>query len=249
MITEVFNRVEEKFALTSDQYRQLICNLGNRLQYDIYNPEGKFYTISNIYYDTADNRLIRSSLQKPVYKEKIRLRAYGVPKKDDLVFMEFKKKFRGVVNKRRTPLMLNEAYTFALTHRLESDGEYVNRQVLKELTYAFDLYNAVPKVYIAYDRCACCSKENADLRITFDKNIRTRREFLRLEVGEFGRLLLERDMIIMEIKHREVMPVWLVEELNSLSIRKISFSKYGTEYERMLRERLTEEKKICLNNY
>ena len=79
MITEVFNRVEEKFVVTSKQYRQLIYDLSDRLQYDIYNAEGKFYTISNIYYDTPDDRLIRTSLQKPAYKEKLRLRAYGIP--------------------------------------------------------------------------------------------------------------------------------------------------------------------------
>lgn len=242
MITEVFNRVEEKFVVTSKQYRQLIYDLSDRLQYDIYNAEGKFYTISNIYYDTPDDRLIRTSLQKPAYKEKLRLRAYGIPGTDDMVFMEIKKKYKGVVNKRRTTMKLNEAYNFAENHCLESCGDYINRQVLNELTYAFDLYGAVPKVYIAYDRCAYYSAEDSSLRITFDRNIRARRSSLRLEAGDNGRQLLDRNTFIMEIKHSSHMPQWLVEELNKLGIRKTSFSKYGTEYERMLREKLMEEK-------
>lgn len=242
MITEVFNRVEEKFVVTSKQYRQLIYDLSDRLQYDIYNAEGKFYTISNIYYDTPDDRLIRTSLQKPAYKEKLRLRAYGIPGTDDMVFMEIKKKYKGVVNKRRTTMKLKEAYNFAENHCLESCGDYINRQVLNELTYAFDLYGAVPKVYIAYDRCAYYSAEDSSLRITFDRNIRARRSSLCLEAGDNGRQLLDSNTFIMEIKHSSHMPQWLVEELNKLGIRKTSFSKYGTEYERMLREKLMEEK-------
>ena len=76
MITEVFNRVEEKFVVTLKQYGQLTYDLSDRLQYDIYNADGRFYTISNIYYDTPNDRLIRTSMQKPAYKEKLRLRAY-----------------------------------------------------------------------------------------------------------------------------------------------------------------------------
>lgn len=242
MITEVFNRVEEKFVVTSEQYRQLISDLRDRLQYDIYNADGKFYTISNIYYDTADDRLIRTSLQKPVYKEKLRLRAYGVPQTDDMVFMEIKKKYKGVVNKRRTSMKLYEAYTFAEKHCLESCGDYINKQVLNELAYAFDLYRAVPKVYIAYDRCAYYYTEDTSLRITFDRNIRSRRTGLRLEAGDYGTGLLDSEKLVMEIKHSEHIPIWLVEELNNLKIRKTSFSKYGTEYERMLREKFAEEK-------
>ena len=41
--------------------------------------------------DTSDFYLIRKSLKRPIYKEKVRLRSYDIPSKNSNVFLEFKK--------------------------------------------------------------------------------------------------------------------------------------------------------------
>lgn len=238
MAIEVFNRVEKKFILNEHQYKNIYKEICEKMACDKYSADDKCYTISNIYYDTEDNSLIRASLQKPQYKEKIRLRAYGVPSLNTQVYLEIKKKYKKVVNKRRTALQLNEAYSFMSTGIIPKIEEYMNMQVLMELFYAREIYKLVPKVYIAYDRNAFFAANPHDellqLRVTFDRNIRTRRSNISLEQGSFGDLLVENGTYIMEIKFVENMPLWLVELLNKNGVTEGSFSKYGTEYKKYL---------------
>ncbi len=234
MAIETFNRVEEKYVVTENLYKRIVEEFGDKMVCDDYSKDGKFYQIANIYYDTADSSLIRTSLQKPKYKEKIRLRAYGVPGMDTKVFLELKKKFNGVVNKRRSRLKLSEAYDFTASHEMPEKQEYMNMQVLKELKYAFDIYDALPMVYIAYKRRAFFGADNPDLRITFDKEIVTRREDVGLENGVFGNLLMPDNYMIMEVKYTNRMPLWLIQILREYNIKKQSFSKYGTEFKTYL---------------
>lgn len=248
---EVFNRKENKLLLNEDQYEEIEKKLLQYMELDEYNKKHQFYTISNIYYDTEDNYLIRNSLLKPSYKEKLRLRAYGVPKEDDMAFLEIKKKVCGLVNKRRTKLKLNEAYNFVSSGSKPELKTYMNKQVLNEIEYLLKLYKVEPKLYLAYDRKAMFCKESRDLRITFDTNIRSRRYDLKLESGDYGEKLLVKGQWLMEVKAEKNIPMWLARLLSEQKVFKTSFSKYGTEYERMIvRERnIEEERAICLNQY
>ena len=239
MAIEVFNRFEHKYLLTEDEYQTMLSVIGEHMDMDPYNIGGKPYTIANIYYDTPDDYLIRHSLEKPAYKEKLRLRGYGVPKMGDTVYFEIKKKYAGLVNKRRTALILPEAYAFAETGKMPLKREYMNGQVVSEISYFLHRYHVVPKVYIAYDRVAFFEKGNPDLRISFDSNIRTRRHELRLESGDHGTLLLNRPYYLMEIKTAMAMPLWLCDLLTALSVRRQSFSKYGAEYQQYVKDRFT----------
>lgn len=232
MAIEVFNRSEYKYILDEEQFERMIDFISGYTSPDPYNKGGEVYTISNIYYDTENDDLIRNSLEKPLYKEKLRLRAYGVPKRGDKVYLELKKKFKGVVNKRRTALELGEAYSFAESRKIKSEKDYMNMQVVRELEYFLGIYRVVTKVYIAYDRLAFFGNYDENLRISFDMNIRTRRESLRLENGDFGKQLMPRGTYIMEIKDLYAMPLWLANELGERGIRRASFSKYGMEYRR-----------------
>jgi hypothetical protein len=218
---------------------------------DDYSKANDFYTISNIYYDTKDNYLIRNSLSKPDYKEKLRLRSYGVPHIDEKVYLEIKKKFNGIVNKRRTSLKLNEAYEFLGSGERPELKSYMNKQVINEIHYILKLYNVEPKLYLAYDRRAMFGRENRELRITFDTNIRTRRYDLKLEAGDHGELLLEEGKWLMEIKAEKNLPLWLSKLLSEYKIYKTSFSKYGKEYEKMLinNKCLKGEMNKCLTQY
>ena len=112
MAIEVFNRYEKKYMLDKEQYEAVINKMSSHMEVDAYNKDNKFYMISNIYYDTPDDRLIRASIEKPAYKEKMRVRSYGVPGIDDIVFVEIKKKYSGIVNKRRTGIKLGDAYDY-----------------------------------------------------------------------------------------------------------------------------------------
>ena len=233
MAIEVFNRFEHKYMLDETSFHSLVPYIEKYMELDPYNADHQCYTIANLYYDTADDYLIRRSLAKPAYKEKIRLRSYGVPDKNGLVYLELKKKYRGLVNKRRTPLFLEEARRFLTTFEKPEQKEYMNGQVLNELAYSLNHYRPRPKVYIAYDRLAYFEKENDDLRISFDCNIRTRRTDLHLEAGDYGSALLDEGIWLMEIKTSLAKPLWLTHMLTELQLRRISFSKYGTEYVHM----------------
>ena len=233
MAIEVFNRYENKYMLDTETYYKMQKRLSDYMDLDAYNKTQEFYTISNLYYDTEDDFLIRTSLQKPKYKEKLRLRAYGVPQSDSKVYFEIKKKVRGLVNKRRSGLILDEAYDILKTGTMPSTKAYMNQQVLHEIAYILQRFALKPKVYIAYDRRAYFGNSKAeaqDLRISFDTNIRTRRVDLKLEAGDYGKPLLAPEVRLMEIKVAKSMPFWLTRTLSEYKIYPVSFSKYGTEY-------------------
>ena len=125
MDKSIFKRHELKYLVSAEQ-REFIESEFAR--YMIPDEHGES-TICNIYYDTPDFRLIRRSLEKPVYKEKLRLRSYGTASKDEKVFLELKKKYKGIVYKRRISLNCDEAQD-AL-----KNGERLpeNSQIAKEI--------------------------------------------------------------------------------------------------------------------
>ena len=234
MAIEVFNRFEHKYLLDKKTFERVIKIMDEHMVIDAHNPNHKPYTIANIYFDTPDDYLIRTSLSKPEYKEKLRLRSYGVPTKNEKVFLEIKKKYKGIVNKRRTALTLSDAYDFVKTGKAPEFKEYMNKQVLSELQYFLKIYDLSPKLYLAYDRIAYFEKDNQDLRISFDMNIRSRRYDLALEHGDYGEKLLPEGVYLMEIKTSLAKPLWLTKMLSELDIKRVSFSKYGTEFRYMV---------------
>lgn len=251
MAIEVFNRRESKFLIDKAIYKDIQNRLLKYMELDDYNKRHEFYTISNIYYDTEDNYLIRNSLSKPKYKEKLRLRAYGVPKGNDKVYLEIKKKVCGLVNKRRTTLSLGEAYDFVSTGIKPELKNYMNKQVLNEIEYILKIRDLMPKLYLAYDRKAMFGINNRDLRITFDTNIRTRRYDLKLESGDYGDNLLPEGQWLMEVKAEKSIPLWLSKLLSEYKIISTSFSKYGEEYQRMLinNRNMKGEINLCSKQY
>ncbi len=234
MAKEVFSRYEVKYMLNTEQKESIIKAFREYMKEDRYNYGGKYYTISNIYYDTEDNTLIQRSLSKPVYKEKLRLRGYGIPKPGDIVFLEIKKKYKGVVNKRRSCIELEEAKRYMETGILPEIKPYMNKQVLQEIDYFTHIYNLQPKLYLAYDRLAFFDKNDPQFRVSFDTNIRTRRYDLTLDAGDYGQNMLTDDTWLMEVKINKNLPLWFARLLQEYKMYKCSFSKYGTEYARMI---------------
>ena len=238
MAIEIFNRFENKYLIDETIFNRLRVQFTKKMKLDDYNENGSSYTISNLYYDTEDNQLIRNSLAKPKYKEKLRLRAYAVPSSpDETVFVEIKRKSNGLVNKRRSALKLEEAYKFLESKTLPEKDRNQNRQVLQEIGWLIQNQKLSPTLYLAYDRIAYFGIEEDDLRISFDRNIRTRRYDLALEAGDHGTNLLEDNQLLMEIKVARSLPLWLARILSREKIYPISFSKYGVEYQNMLKNR------------
>ncbi len=229
MAIEVFNRYENKYLMTDAVYQSFIKRLEEYMEPDAFNKENRTYTIANIYYDTPDHHLILNSLQKPSYKEKLRLRAYGVPDMQTEVYAEIKKKVRGLVNKRRSPMSLKAAYAF-LEGRPFGLEEKMNHQVMNEIGYMQSRLELAPAMYLAYDRRAYFGIGEHDLRVSFDKNIRYRTHHIRLEKGAYGTLLLDEDTWLMEVKVSRSIPVWLTRLMAEYRIRPVSFSKYGCAY-------------------
>ncbi len=233
MAIEIFNRYEKKYMLNEEQYNCITKLLSEYMDKDKFNENDKKYLISNIYYDTDCDYLIRQSLQKPKYKEKIRLRSYGPKTNSDFVFLEIKKKYNGIVNKRRTKLTLQEAKDLLKYGKIEIK-EYMNIQVIEEIKHFLTLYDVMPKVYLSYERLAYFAKNDNDLRITIDTNIRTDRNNVSLNLMNVGDKLLDEGKYLMEIKSSKAMPMWLVSALSENKIFSTSFSKYGTEYKNYL---------------
>ena len=224
MAITVFNRYEKKYLMPAPVYEALREHLADFMETDAYG----LHTICNLYYDTEGDLLIRRSMEKPVYKEKLRLRSYGIPTSETKVFVEMKKKYHKVVNKRRLALPLAEACAYLN----EGIRPAEDSQILRELDFFLKRYAPKPALYLAYDRTALFGKEDGDFRVTFDANIRSRRTDLFLEHGDAGELLLPRGWYLMETKILGATPLWFSEILSALSIYPVSFSKYGNIFKK-----------------
>ena len=221
--TYIFKRVEKKYMLTREQYEYLINAISPYMAPDQYGET----EIRNIYFDNADNELIETSLLKPTYKEKLRLRSYGVPKMDSTVFFEIKKKYRGIVYKRRISMKLKEAYAYIDGGKLP---ESIEGNIPTEIDYMMNRYSLTPKAFISYKRVAWTCESDPDLRITFDRDITSRYDDTRLESTADGHKILPKDTVLMEIKIPGAMPLWLAHILSEKNIFPHSFSKIGTAH-------------------
>jgi len=229
MAQKVFERYEKKFMLSRQQYDALKEILPKYMQPDSFTN----YTIQNIYYDTDNFELIRASLEKPKYKEKMRVRMYGKHVTDQTkLFLELKKKYNRVVYKRREELPYMQAKAFLNNGICKEEKS----QILKEIEYTMRHYDLHPAVYIAYDREAYKAKDGGELRLTFDHNIRCRDEELDFKAGDHGTQLLGDGQVLMEVKIPGAMPMWMARFFSENHIFMTSFSKYGTYYSRYLKE-------------
>lgn len=224
-----FNRYEIKYMLNTEQKECFFEAVGDRLCRDKYGE----YTICNIYLDTDDFYFIERSLEKPVYKEKLRIRSYGTADDDTTVFFEIKKKFRKVVYKRRITIPLREVRNYLENGiKPESISGYSANQIFNEIDYLMKRYKPEPKLYLAYDREAYYIDEHPEMRITFDRNIRGRWQSLTLKNSDDVTLLdtgIE-NYSLMEIKCAGAMPKEYADILSELKIYPVSFSKYGQIY-------------------
>ena len=219
-----FQRYELKFMLTKAQYEIIMAAISPYMAPDHYGRTN----IRNIYYDTDSWRLIRHSIEKPIYKEKLRLRSYGIT--DGPIYVELKKKYQSTVYKRRLSMSEATAMEWLTGGVCPQDS-----QIGKEIHYFRDFYQSLrPRMFLSYDRVAWYAKDGSDLRVTFDDTLQYRTEDLNLASDSPCIPIIGDDQILMEIKTSGGIPLWLTGVLSQHKIYKTSFSKYGTAYQNMI---------------
>lgn len=222
-IQTVFMRYELKYSLSPQQKQRVLEAMEDFMEPDRYGRT----TIRNLYFDTDNYRLIRRSLDKPAYKEKLRLRSYGPAGPDSAVFVELKKKYEEVVYKRRVSLPQRQAMDWLLGQ----EKCPLDTQIAREVNYFLDFYQTLrPAVFLSYERQAFFAKDGSDFRVTFDENILCRQESVSLEAPVYGTPILPEGKCLMEIKCSGGIPLWMTQVLSREKIFKSSFSKYGTAY-------------------
>ena len=235
----VFKRYELKYMLTLDQKEKVLAAMEPYMKLDKYGRT----TIRNLYYDTDTYLLIRRSIEKPAYKEKLRIRSYSQADADSTAFVELKKKYKHVVYKRRISLPNKEAVAW-LSGEKHTDK---HTQISNEIDYFLEYYGTLhPTVFLSYEREAYYANDGSDFRVTFDDTVLCRQEDLSLESEVYGTPILPKGMVLMEIKCSGGIPLWMTKVLSKEKIYKTSFSKYGTAYRTMIFPQLCETHKTML---
>ena len=235
-IQTVFKRYEIKYMIALEQKAKVLEAMKSHMNLDKYGRT----TIRNIYYDTDTYLLIRRSIEKPAYKEKLRIRSYGRAEPNSTVFVELKKKYKHVVYKRRISLPKAEAMEWI------ARGHHCHKhtQISEEIDYFLDYYKTLhPTVFLSYEREAFYANDGSDFRVTFDDTILCRQDDLSLESEVYGTPILPEGKVLMEIKCSGGIPLWMTKILSEEHIYKTSFSKYGTAYQTMIFPRLVGEHK------
>ncbi|OOB77400.1 MAG: hypothetical protein BEN19_02075 [Epulopiscium sp. Nuni2H_MBin003] len=229
-IQSFFKRYELKYMLTMltmPQYQELCKVMDSHMVLDEFGR----HKISNIYFDTHDYSIIRTSIEKPRYKEKLRLRIYGEPDDEATAYVELKKKYNGVVYKRRVTYKQEEA--LVKLYATGNDEEVT--QIKKEINYFISTYDdLMPRVYLSYEREAYYCFDNDTFRMTFDFNIKTRMNNISLYSSAEDLDVLSDEYVLLEVKTVEGLPFWLLEFMKQNQVYKRSFSKYGTAFNKFI---------------
>lgn len=233
-IQTVFKRYELKYRMTVAQKERVLAAMAPYMTLDAYGRT----TIRNLYYDTETCLLARRSIDRPIYKEKLRLRSYAQATADAKVFVELKKKFESVVYKRRMRLTESEAMRW-----LGGDACPKRSQIASEIAYFLKYYGMPePKVFLSYEREAFYSNDGSAFRVTFDDTILCRQSDLSLCSEVYGKTILPEGMVLMELKCTGGIPLWMTRVLSEEKIYKTSFSKYGTAYQTLLLPQLRSDR-------
>ena len=233
-LQNVFKRYELKYLLTEAQKDRVLAAMQPYMALDRYGRD----SIRNIYMDTDSYRLIRHSIDKPAYKEKLRIRCYRRANPASPVYVELKKTYDHVVYKRRIALPEAQAMDWVLGRARCPQ----KNQISDEIDYFLGYYQTLrPAVFLSYDREAYYSLSGDDFRVTFDDNILCRQESLSLESEAWGTPVLEPGRVLMEVKCSTAIPLWMVRVLSEERIYRTSFSKYGTAYRTIIFPKLKEE--------
>lgn len=245
---DTFERKEKKYVLSEETLARFMQLVGDKFDDDQYAHS----TISSLYYDTPQYSMINRSIEKPLYKEKLRIRCYDAPRDEAGVFVELKKKFKGIVYKRRIRMSIEggQAYLEGTPYSeaslfgsaLESQKmDTIKQQNIREIDACLDRHGKVdPAIMVVVERHSIRSTDGSKLRITFDRNARWRAHNLQFDTDYEGTPIFSNGEIIMEIKALGSYPLWLVRALNEIEAYPVSCSKVGLAYKALCTARRPE---------
>ncbi len=217
--------------------------------------------IDQCFHETMNGERYRQKIRLRVYRSAGDMSgASGVdavrdePLDDDCpAFFEIKSKINGLVMKRRVKMRLADAMAFtALTQKQLAEGTEArlvltdgnaetlkrfgasNVQILREIQYIILSKKLRPRNVVSYERLALFAKDDPELRVTFDLNVRTRGDDLDLAAGTQGRLSTPPGTAVLELKTGRKIPLWLVKIAAKYGYRNNTFSKYCSYYVNML---------------
>ena len=232
MAIEIFSRKEQKYLITRRQHEELVERIGPKMRNDKNGVNGR-YSVTSLYFDNDEKEIYFETKNKLKYRQKLRLRVYDDADLNSTAFFEVKQKHKQVVNKRRMLLPLGEAYRY-----LEENGkaglehyQTSNSQVMKEIDYFRKFYKLRPEMVVSYSRHALHGIEDAELRITFDFDLRCRKEDLHIEHGPYGEHFIDPNLVVLEVKVDHAVPLWLARILQDLNCEQRSASKFCTSME------------------
>ena len=229
-MANTFMRMEKKTTLPSSAVEELKARIAPFVDGDPHNADGAPYMVCNLYFDGADDHVIRESVQLPSYKEKLRLRCYGIPTEDTKVFLELKRKLDGAGAKRRAKLRYGDVLHYLKTGIHPKGLSYMDEQVLREIDYYRSHERVEPRVYVSYLRNAYYGKEDPSFRLTLDSDILSRRFDLDLSLGRYGSPILTEGTTILEVKFTGAVPFWFSRIMSDLGLSFHTFSKVGTDF-------------------
>jgi len=239
MAIEIFRRKEQKYLITREQYLELVQQMSPYMRADRYGDDGK-YTVTSLYFDSPDHKIYYETKNKLRFRQKLRLRVYDEANIYSTAFFEVKQKHKKVVNKRRMRLPLIEAYRY-LNNQVSvplENFDTSNTQVLKEIDHFRQLFNLKPEMIVSYDRHAFHGKYDDELRVTFDLNLRCRNDDLAVENGPQGENFIDSNLVVLEVKVNDSVPLWLTRILQDLKCEQRSASKFCTSLELLKKEEL-----------
>ena len=242
MAIETFTRKEQKYLISTQQYKTLLQRLTPYMRADKNGMDGR-YTVTSLYFESPDHKIYFETKNKLKFRQKLRLRVYDEADINSTSFFEVKQKHKKVVNKRRMLLPLSEAYRYLASEEENifiQNYETSNQQVFKEIDHFRSLYNLKPEMIVSYDRKALHGIYDEELRITFDLNLRCRQDDLLLENGPYGENFIDPNLVVLEVKVNHSVPLWLTRILQDIACEQRSASKYCTSFE-LLKERLLPE--------
>ena len=226
-MNENFSRVETKYMLSADQIPEIEKVL---MDHGLIKMDFGNTLIQSLYYDTPDHLLIRQSLERPGFKEKLRLRTYGEAYSGSSAYLEMKRKYKGIVYKRRTMMSLQAAMKVPEKADMPDSAGQTGREIL----WMVKRYHPVPAVVIRCNREQWIHSVNSEFRITIDRDICFRNWNLDLRANESHIPLTDASQRLMEIKAGNAIPRWLVKILWETGSQHVHYSKYGLAYQRIL---------------
>lgn len=232
MAIEIFSRREQKYLITRLQYEKLVEKITPFMRNDKYGIDGK-YTVTSLYFENLEKEIYFETKNKLKYRQKLRLRVYDDTDRNGTAFFEVKQKHNKVVNKRRLVLPLKEAYRYLANESPDNLATYEtsNNQVLKEIDHFRKFYNLQPEMIVSYNRHAFHGTTDPELRITFDLDLKCRNEDLALEHGPYGVNFIDENLVVLEVKVNDSVPLWLTRFLQELDCEQRSASKFCTSTE------------------